>query len=820
MSWLTSLYSFMVALLRVFFGIQTLVYACLCGLLGVSAFATLKGILDFVQAETGATPDRYVLVGAVAGVFLATVLMWLALERVRLRGSRTVRLFSATIYLFLLIWSVGFGYGFWWSLLAARADTDKGLDTAIQSITTDLAITEGRLTAIKQRIATIADTAKLRQQREDQQGGSCGESSGGGKGRRWRARTDVTDQLTNLTDHIQTDWIAPLQKDLTVFKNRSDMMIKSRGDLSSEDRRLQFTALFNDIRSMALRINESSSTRARGYRAELEQAVKSLRVPPENAAFRCFDPGLATQVEDAASEIGDPPLIREPTFKFAEGAKATEEAFLRLWGNTFAWLADTTRALLSPMLPAARIIPEPRSSLMPLTDRDWIALMATVVVDIGIIFLTLIRPHKPLASFLGAQGADGNMRRFIKRRWTSRAREAHDFKSQYVFKHGDDYYIALPTRKWSLLNSNGATTKVGLLENLLLPLDSEGFVNIIRWPLWALAQEATLVLQEAGWKKNSRWASPRIYHLETKDLDALDEEVEFLRGEHERSNRPLPPLPGGKGEMDLQHNDRQVRRRPWPWFARDGERDGPANRPQPPVNRFEPKEHDRGDEYIAGRSRGPDRPVESAASIPSRKASSGDTIPGQAETWLDHLSELDRQIIAAEEMGTNASVVEGMRLNRLKLEAQLATAGYQAFGRSGEIFDRAGRLHDAVATRASERPKGEILEVLQLGFIYLRDETSAQRILRPARVIVSSGPAQAADASPSLTVVDSQVRSNTSAVDAGSSTANGLAISVETASTGSANRPVAGDSPNSDPNDARSPTVGGPGDLYSTLFSR
>ena len=80
-------------------------------------------------------------------------------------------------------------------------------------------------------------------------------------------------------------------------------------------------------------------------------------------------------------------------------------------------------------------------------------------------------------------------------------------------------------------------------------------------------------------------------------------------------------------------------------------------------------------------------------------------------------------------------MLQGVELVRRELLAVLAKHGVSAIEAEGEVFDP--NLHEALAQMEDERvPAGRIGRVLQRGY-RLRD-----RLLRPARVMVSRGPSQ------------------------------------------------------------------------------
>jgi len=80
-------------------------------------------------------------------------------------------------------------------------------------------------------------------------------------------------------------------------------------------------------------------------------------------------------------------------------------------------------------------------------------------------------------------------------------------------------------------------------------------------------------------------------------------------------------------------------------------------------------------------------------------------------------------------------MLQGVELVRRELLAVLAKHGVSTIEATGEVFDP--NLHEALAQMEDENvPAGRIARMLQKGY-RLRD-----RLLRPARVMVSKGPAQ------------------------------------------------------------------------------
>lgn len=85
--------------------------------------------------------------------------------------------------------------------------------------------------------------------------------------------------------------------------------------------------------------------------------------------------------------------------------------------------------------------------------------------------------------------------------------------------------------------------------------------------------------------------------------------------------------------------------------------------------------------------------------------------------------------------GTDKTLVDGLRMVSDQFKATLARQGVQQVRAIHQAFDP--NLHEAVAQESSEEPAGTIIKEQAQGY------TIHGRLLRPARVVVSGGKAQA-----------------------------------------------------------------------------
>jgi molecular chaperone GrpE len=100
---------------------------------------------------------------------------------------------------------------------------------------------------------------------------------------------------------------------------------------------------------------------------------------------------------------------------------------------------------------------------------------------------------------------------------------------------------------------------------------------------------------------------------------------------------------------------------------------------------------------------------------------------------LPVLDNINRAIEAAEKAGEADNLLEGFRLVRQQLVTTLTNHGAEPINALGQMFDP--NFHQAILHQPSGEPANTVTMVTQEGY-KLHD-----RVVRPAQVIVSSGPA-------------------------------------------------------------------------------
>src|SRR5499426_4697280 len=205
-------------------GRNTLIGVASFMLLLLSGYATWHGMRDFIIGVS-ATPTSQgpMLPGGmslsndvlvIAVVIALTFLMWLMLrESFGARRQLRERLITFPLYLFLAVWSIGFGYGFWWSLISGEEATRTGLAGLREDARDAAATVAARLDAVRGQLDSVVSWSESQMAREETSGGSCGVPSGAGKGPLYNARRGVRDSVTSLRDGMTRSWLDPVQAD-------------------------------------------------------------------------------------------------------------------------------------------------------------------------------------------------------------------------------------------------------------------------------------------------------------------------------------------------------------------------------------------------------------------------------------------------------------------------------------------------------------------------------------------------------------------------------------------------------------------------------
>lgn len=368
------------------FGRDALIGVASLMLLVISGYATWSGMSDFIVGVSATGDQGREIIGGVsvtnelvvvAIVATLTLLMWMCLRETFRPGARLIPkgLITFILYAFLALWSVGFGYGFWWSLIAGQEATRTSLSNLQEDARDASAVIAARLDAVKLQLDSVVSWSDSQMAREESSGGSCGISSGAGRGPLYNARASVRDSVASLRDNIAESWIAPVQADIKVLREAASQLEGG----SVEDRQRRFEALAADIRGKARNIAARSNSIGKSTAGEMRALAASVSAKPRTTGFSCYDPTLAQRLLLAAEQADKPAVLKLREAAFNEGPAGVANAVKRMWSNIAG-------------LFALNLSDDDDQTKSGFSGRDLIALLATIGIDLGLFVLTVVNP--------------------------------------------------------------------------------------------------------------------------------------------------------------------------------------------------------------------------------------------------------------------------------------------------------------------------------------------------------------------------------------------------------------------------------------------
>lgn len=460
-------------------GRNTLIGIASIMLLLIAGFATWHGMRDFIiGVTTSPAGSSQELPGGMSFsndflviivVFALTFLMWLMLRESFAQGRRwTERLVTFPLYVFLAIWSIGFGYGFWWSLIAGEEATRTGLAGLQQDAGDAASAVAARLDAVKVGLDGVVTWSATQMAREETGGGSCGTSSGAGRGPLYAARVGVRDQITSLRDGVQNSWIAPVQADIASLQQS---VAQLQGSTVAE-RQASFNAMATNIRSRARDIAARSNELGKSTATEMRAIAAAVSVAPGQGGFSCYDPTLAQRLTQAAVQADQPATLSLREASFNEGPAGVANAIKRLWENIGAYLSSLIGWMAGAHPDGATKTGE------PITGRDMIALLATIGIDLGLLALAILNPPPPESkrpSSAVVRQIRGAINTAIQR---APGADIEWVRRHFIYHRGGSYLV-IPNLYSCDPNDEEECAKALAMNQLAGVLDD---MDLVRWP--------------------------------------------------------------------------------------------------------------------------------------------------------------------------------------------------------------------------------------------------------------------------------------------------------------------------------------------------
>jgi len=501
--------------LRAIFPSFTKVFLIVCLAL-VSWFATYSGMLELISANTG---DIGLVYRIAIGAAVATLMLMIIyiLDTLFSPVSWWLRSLYIAGYLFLTLISVGFGFGYFWKFLEARAEATRSAEAAITQV--QGVLQKGRL-RLEQLGTTLDELALLSRNKavdEREKGTTCPNSRPGDGPRRRLRDADATNFafvskfIGTRTAEVKKDFDA-LDADLAkVLSNDPQTFDPETGTrnafLRGLNRRLDLTiARFNALKSDPQLLEQRDMLAARAEKTEFTDNA--------GGSFACPDIQLQTALRGTVKAIDGLPAIDNTGVAAVEGAEAIVEAFRRLTTTAIGVLSfepppspEELRDMQKRAIETAQKGVPPQMSALDaepgLGSRDYIPLFVAIFVDFCILLVSVNRPINrfQMLTSMTREAREGPMAEILGRfHDTHRSGLARAFEifQHVVFDFLGDYYAAIPLST----KRNDAR----YLANLFVSLEGKGIVDRVLLP-------PPFVFRRKLEKQGSQFAHESLFRL-------------------------------------------------------------------------------------------------------------------------------------------------------------------------------------------------------------------------------------------------------------------------------------------------------------------
>ena len=482
----------------------------------VSWFATYSGMLELIAANTGEIGLLYKIAIGFAVATLMLMIIYI-LDTLFSPVSWWLRALYIFGYVFLTLISVGFGFGYFWKFLEARAEATRSAEAAITQVQGVLQQGQLRLEQLGTTLDALTVMSRNKAIDERQKGNTCPNSKPGDGPRRRLRDADaanfafVSEFVGNRSATVAKDFDAldgDLAKVLSNDHSTFDAKTGTRNNfLRGLNRRLDLTiARFNALKSDPQLIEHRDMLAARAEKTQFQDR--------SGGSFACPDIQLQTALRGVVKAVDGLPVIENTTVTAVEGAEAIVEAFRRLTTTAIGILSfelppspEELRDLQKQAIQSAQNSSLPEASSFAeepgLGSRDYIPLFIAIFVDFCILLVSVNRPINrfQMLTSLTREARKGPMAeilgQFHDTHQSGLSREFEIFQ-HVVFDFLGDYYAAVPL--------SAKRTDARYLANLFVSLEGKGIVDRVLLP-------PAFVYRRKLEKQGSQFAGESLFRL-------------------------------------------------------------------------------------------------------------------------------------------------------------------------------------------------------------------------------------------------------------------------------------------------------------------
>ena len=260
----------------------------------LSWLATYTGMLELIAANSGHIDYGYKVAIAFAVAMLMLMIIYL-LDSLFSPLHWGVRTLYIAGYIFLTLISVGFGFGFYWKFLEARAEATRSAESAIGHVQTALQGGQTRLEQLQMTLVSLAALSAAKAEEEHTKGRTC-LGSPPGDGPRRRLRDSDAKNFTFASEFVSVR-VGVVKKDIRDLNGHVRKLVtgdKSTIDPKTGTRNLFLRALNRKLSLTTARFNAfRSDPQLRQFRDNFaSRAEQTVFDNDSGGTFKCPDSQL------------------------------------------------------------------------------------------------------------------------------------------------------------------------------------------------------------------------------------------------------------------------------------------------------------------------------------------------------------------------------------------------------------------------------------------------------------------------------------------------------------------------------------------------
>lgn len=449
---------------------SVLIAVCLAILLSLSAFATAKGLIEVrlaTSTEAISLPEMLFMIPV--GMSMVA-LLYVSLHAALAERAVWLRALGAIGYLFFVVWTISFSFGFFWSMFQARDASAQNISHAAAPVMRSIQAASNGLSATAGQLSQTSALAAERSASENRFGNSCENAN---------SRPGMGELATSLAGHatnLETISASAAASAATIRSEVQSLNQTVAGLANVQASDAEFSSVSARVRGEIEATRQSVNGEIQRFRGEAQGlTARAALLRRDVPATNCKDTTLATAIDNVIERINAIPEVGElGEIEEYVGSDATLEAFQRFT----SWIVEGLRQLVA----LARVpMPPPPADYVPPSEDDGLALFAALGIDFGILILSVLsNPRRTQRLFQirrPSATSRERMKELVDDLSEQRPLELRRLLRRHIVEVDGRHYVVVP--KLSEAATLAETETILALEDFIVALEDSHIVQAI-----------------------------------------------------------------------------------------------------------------------------------------------------------------------------------------------------------------------------------------------------------------------------------------------------------------------------------------------------